>query len=132
MIARAGSGWQTVLADLSMILFMVTASAVTEAPAEPQRPARSAAPSARSEPLALYRPGQGAPPLGEWLATQSPDPRQQLTVTVRYAPGEQEKALESAQRLLREAGAAGLRTRVVIEPGTPDVMAALAYDHPGR
>lgn len=35
MIARAGSGWQTVLADLSLILFMVTAAAVQDAPAVP-------------------------------------------------------------------------------------------------
>ena len=33
MNARAGSGWQTVLADLSLILFIVMASAVNETPA---------------------------------------------------------------------------------------------------
>ncbi len=31
VIARAGSGWQTVLADLSLILFMVMAAAVSDA-----------------------------------------------------------------------------------------------------
>ena len=35
MIARVGSGWQTVLADLALILFMVTASAVSQAQDDP-------------------------------------------------------------------------------------------------
>ena len=35
MIARVGSGWQTVLADLSIILFMIAASAVSQAGEEP-------------------------------------------------------------------------------------------------
>lgn len=131
MIARAGSGWQTVLADLSMILFMITVSAVSEAPAEPRLQPRAVAPSARSEPLALYRPGPGAPSLGQWLAAQSPDPRQQLTLTVRYAPGTQAEALARARDMLREAGSEGARARLVLEPGAPDAMAALAYDVPG-
>ena len=53
MIARAGSGWQTLLADLAIILFMVTAAALSQskdaaAIAAPQ-------PSPRSEPLAIWR-----------------------------------------------------------------------------
>ena len=35
MIARASSGWQTMLADLSLILFMITAAKINEAPAKP-------------------------------------------------------------------------------------------------
>lgn len=39
MIARMGSGWQTVLADLSLILFMVTATALSDSPAKAPPPA---------------------------------------------------------------------------------------------
>ena len=50
MIARLGSGWQTVLADLSLILFMITAAAVSQAPAQP---AQLAPPAAALDALAL-------------------------------------------------------------------------------
>lgn len=62
MIARAGSGWQTVLADLSLILFMTTAAAVSEAPAEP----RTAAPvrlPALGDPVAVWRAAPDSPTL---------------------------------------------------------------------
>ena len=51
-----GSGWQTVLADLSMILFMVTAAGVSQSPPEP--PPSAAQPPqtpALGEPVALWR-----------------------------------------------------------------------------
>ncbi len=128
MIARAGSGWQTVLADLSLILFMVTASAVSQGrPAPPEAPP---APSARSEPLALWRAGAGAPPIGQWLESQGADPRQQLTIIARYAPGSQAAVMTEAGALVRDAGAAGLSARLTLEPGEPGIVAALAFDAP--
>lgn len=128
MIARAGSGWQTVLADLSLILFMVTGSAVSSAGAAR---GEAQAPSPTGEPLALWRAGAGAPPLGAWLAVQGTDPRQQLTIVARYAPGGLAGAIGAADTLAREAGKAGYSARVVIEPGDPGTVATLAYDAPG-
>ncbi|MCK9541958.1 MAG: hypothetical protein M0R03_08010 [Novosphingobium sp.] len=128
MIARAGSGWQIILADLSLILFMTTAAALSTAPDGAPRQARP--PSARSEPLAVWRAEAGAPAPDAWLAEQSADPRQQLTVAARYAPGGQGSALEQAARLARQAGAHGLRARIVVEPGEPGLSATLAYDSP--
>ena len=127
MKARAGTGWQTLFADLSIILFMVTAAAV--APAG-EAASATAAPSERSAPLAVYRAEAGAPPLGDWLAGQSTDTRQQLSIVAHYAPGGQEAALATAQALLRQAGAAGLRARLVVEPGAGGITAALAFDAP--
>lgn len=134
MIVRAGSGWQTVLADLSLILFMVTASALSQSldappPAPPLAPAPAEA-SATAEPLAVYRPGKGAPSLGEWLALQSVDPRQQLTIVAHYREGAMAAALAQADALAREAGVAGVRPRVVVEPGSDGTSATLAYDIP--
>jgi hypothetical protein len=136
MIARTGSGWQYVLADLSLILFMVTAAALAstdEAPAAPQFLAPDDADqpvSPQGQPLALYRAAPGAPRLGQWLRDQSADSRQQLTIVAQYRPGEQAQALGQAETLAQDAGEAGMRARIVIEPGQGGTTAALAFDTP--
>ena len=134
MTVRVGTGWQTTIADLSMILFMLTASAVTHQ--KPQAHAATAAarnterapiqPAARSEPTAIWIAGEGAPPLETWLAQQPRDSRQQVTVTATYAPGAMDEALAQAQNLARQAGDA----RVVVEPGSPGVRVVIGYDAP--
>lgn len=114
MIARAGSGWQTVLADLSLILFMVMAAAVSEAPDAAGNPVES-------EPVAQWRAIEGAPGLREWLAAQPHDPRQQLTIVAPLAAAQQ--ALALARRSDRPA-------RIVLDPraeGPP--IALLAFDY---
>ncbi|MFM5924014.1 MAG: hypothetical protein ACKOPG_07515 [Novosphingobium sp.] len=116
MIARMGSGWQTVLADLSLILFMVTASAVSQTPAVPGQ-ARPVLP-ALGEPAAVWRQAAGAPPLASWLAA-SPDPRLRLTIVA--APAE-------AAAALKLAGAAGRPARVLVEPEASGIAATLTYD----
>jgi hypothetical protein len=116
MIARAGSGWQTVLADLSLILFMVTAATVSEAPPE-------GAPPAFSEPVAQWRGEAGAPDLAAWLAAQPKDLRQQLTIVAAPA---------AAQAALDLASSSGRSARVLLDPrfaGPP--LATLAYDSEG-
>lgn len=111
MIARTAAGsWQTILADLSLILFMVTASALANAPdaplgpdepvpakAAPRAPQPASAPaplpsapppplpSLRAEPVGLWRDAPGAPPLAEWLAQEGRDPRLRVTIAVRYS-----------------------------------------------
>lgn len=137
MSRRSVLGWQTSLADLSLVLFLVAAASVghhhREAKA-PQRSTPAAAPvdaaPAQAEPLAVYAATADAPPLAQWLASQAADPRQQLTVTARYGsePGAQARALAQAARLLAEAQAQGRAARVVIEPGTGPAQVALAYD----
>jgi hypothetical protein len=133
-------GWQTLLADLSLILFMVTAAAMASAPVAVLP--RAAAPSApkppaaapRAEPLALWRASAGGMGLGAWLATQAPDPRQQLTVTAHYPPGEGQAALEAVRAALAGGSAPVAHARIVLEadapPGALLVMASLAYDSP--
>ena len=62
--------WQMGSASLALILFMVAAAAA-------QHEARRAAEfvPAAGQPLAVYRPGNGAPPLKRWLADEAPDAR---------------------------------------------------------
>ena len=138
MSTRTALGWQTMLADLSLILFMVTAAAMAEptapkpAPAPAPTPTASAdlalADPARSEPLAIWREAPGAPPLADWLASQSPDARQRLSITVPYRPGEQAKAAARGAALAAAAGPAGRQARVILEPGSGSPVAALSYD----
>lgn len=118
MIARAGSGWQTVLADLSLILFMATASAVSETPVEPPPAYAPASLPALGEPVALWRQGPGMPGLGEWLSA-NPDPRLRLTILARP---------EQAQAALVLAGTAGRPARLVLDPDAGALTAALTYD----
>jgi hypothetical protein len=139
MIARAGSGWQYILADLSLILFMVTAAALASSEDAPARASHVAGSttsadgqplSPQGEPLALYRSAPGAPPLAQWLRDQSADARQQLTIVAQYGPGGQVAALGRARDLAEQAGEAGARARIVIEPGQGGTTARLAFDVP--
>jgi hypothetical protein len=125
MIARVGSGWQTVLADLSLILFMVTAAAVSEAgPAGQTRTSGLAI----SEPVAVWREVAGGPALGDWLAAQPADPRQRLTLVFHGAPAEAPAALTP---LLETLSGSPRLVRLVIEPGTAGPLEAqIAYDIP--
>jgi hypothetical protein len=137
MMVRAGTGWQYILADLSLILFMVTAAALAQAE-DPQAGRRARAVqtgdtrplSPQGQPLALYRAAPGAPPLGQWLRDQAADARQQLTIVAQYRPGEQAAAMAQAEALAHEAGEAGAHARIVVEPGSNGTTAALAFDMP--
>ncbi len=130
MMVRAGSGWQTVLADLSLFLFMVAVSALSQAGDSAPAPSPRT-PSPRAEPLAVWRDSAQAPPLADWLAFQSPDDRAQLTILAPYAPGRQAEALAGAVRLADAARVSGLAPRVVVEPGAGETTVTLAYDVPG-
>jgi len=146
-------GWQTMLADLALILFMITAAAMGDPPSrgagsmdhtEPAHQPGLAAPwSAQGEPLAIWRATPGGTSLASWLATQAVDQRQQLTLAVRYRPRHLAAALVAAQQLAGDAGASGLTPRIIVEPLTDgdrshgaangadlEVTAGLAYDRP--
>lgn len=136
--------WQTILADLAMILFMMTAAALANAPESallpkaaepaPARPRAAAAPrppaaSPRGEPVAVWRDDPGAPGLAGWLAQQGGDPRLRVSILVRHLQGHQRAALDRADALLAAAGARGAGARIVIEPGREDsASVVLAFD----
>ena len=151
MSARVAASWQTSLADLSLILFMIAAAALSRQENDRrqdidrrqaidrrqdsdrrQELAQPADAPASAAPLAVYLATPDAPPLGAWLARQAADPRQRLTVTTFYGPTPTAlpAALAEAARLARAAGAMGLRARVVAEPGRGPARVALAFDDP--
>ncbi len=123
MNARAGSGWQTVLADLSLILFMVMAAAVSQAsPRAAAKPAETPRLPALGEPVAVWRAGPDAPPLRQWLAEAGADPKLRLTILAPLGEA------AAAQTL---AAGAGRPARIVLEADDDGpVLAALTYDRP--
>lgn len=139
MSARTAASWQTSLADLSLILFMISAAAISRQQGylRQEKQARvqfreAHAPFAKGTPLAIYIAAPGAPPLARWLAVQASDPRQRVTVTAPYgpAPGDMAQSLAEAGRLASEAEAAGHKARIVVEPGMPPARVVLAFDDP--
>jgi len=139
--ARGGHGWQLILADLALILFLMTLSALPAAEAESgqrlaDREARES--DARGVPRpevapaqALYRAVPGGPGLGAWLAAQQPDPRATLTIFATYRAGGEAAAWGRTEALAAEARASGARVRTIISVGAAEeIYASLAYDAP--
>ncbi len=129
--ARINSGWQTLLTDLSLVLFLFTAAALNLQPDQPKGRAANAAPAlpppplappALGDPVAVWRAGAGAPDLRHWLQSQPSDARLRLTIVASIA---------DAQSALSLAASAGQPARILLESeavGTP--FAALTYDQP--
>ncbi len=138
-IARGGHSWQLILADLALILFLLTLSALPAAEAESARSLAARAVREKTErdetrpeiapAQALFRPVPGGPDLGAWLRAQGPDPRATLTIFAVHTPGDETQAWTRADALAAEARAEGARVRMIITAGeTPDLYASLAYD----
>jgi hypothetical protein len=129
MTAEVSPSWATTLADLAIILFMITAADLSNAEMARSAARPSRAEVAMAEPVALYRPDASAPPLGNWLAEQSDDPRQQLTIVVHYRTGEAGRMATEGLRLVSQAKEAGRDARLIAEPAErSEVAAVLAYD----
>ncbi|MDD3800076.1 MAG: hypothetical protein PHE36_12965 [Novosphingobium sp.] len=138
MTGSGGQGWLTTLADLAIILFMVTATDLSNAgppandPPHMETGAEAAATIATAEPVAIFRPG-GAVSLDTWLADQAADGRQRLTILVRHSGKSMEPAMAEGLKLMRQAEQAGQSPRLIVEEGEhPDVTAVLAYDSDPR
>ena len=127
---RPRTSWQTLLTDLSLVLFMVTAGALGRARLERHSAVAAPMPPPPSapSPLAVYRDGPGAPPLGTWLAQQPRDARQQLTIVARYAPGTERQVPRQVAALLAAANGAGVHPRIVVEPGEGGISAGVGFD----
>ncbi len=135
MLRRVPS-WQLILADLALILFLVTLSALAGEAADelaPQARGDAADVLQVAQAQALFRPDPLGPTLAEWLAEQSPDPRATLTIFAAFSPDERDSVWEIAQALANDAQRTGFGVRVVMEQReTSDIYASLAYDTAAR
>ncbi|MGB7408572.1 MAG: hypothetical protein WA908_08700 [Pontixanthobacter sp.] len=122
---RASTGWQIILADLSLILFIATAAAIRIEPARVfDRPS-----IARIEPNFSAR--MTGDHLHEWLAEYSVDPRERLQIVIDYPPGGLDNAIIDARKVQAMAAEAGHRPRIVLQPNmASNVSASFAFDAP--
>lgn len=126
MIGR-GPAWQVTLADLSLILFLVTLAGLVSS--SRAKEAQNDLPDVPTQ--ALYRAVAEGPSLADWLDESPVDPRAILTIHVTYSEGGSDWALVTAQNWLDEASRTDTPSRVVIAQGEAnDIYARLAYDAP--
>lgn len=121
------SGWQVVLADLALILFLVTLAALAAGPEGDDR-SRIAKPEIAAS-QALYREVEDGPTLAQWLDQRPADPRATLTILGQHTGGDDAMIWDRAEAMARQARGRGFRVRVVIGEGeVSDLYASLAYD----
>lgn len=126
------NSWQLILADLSLILFLMTAAALSGnkrfADRQSEAPEES---TTLAQAQSLYRRGAGLPSLEEWLGEQPQDPRASLTIFAEHVAGKEEAAWAQAREMADAASRLGVRSRVIIRQGPRgDIYASLAYDQP--
>ncbi|WP_375289061.1 hypothetical protein [Qipengyuania sp.] len=116
-------GWQTVIADLALILFLVTAGAAKQdAELGKAKPVSNPA-------LSKWAEGDSEQPLGRWLADQPADPRTTVVMTGRYAEGDRARIWNEASRMESVAKQRFERVRTVVLPsGQTGWSARLIYD----
>lgn len=134
MIARGSQGWQLVLADLALILFLVTLAMLAHAQERGgegvDRQEIVPAPQVAAS-QALYRRPQDGPSLMEWLADQPADPRATLTIIAQHSGEDRDKVWREAQDMADSVAASNFAVRVIIKSGAKsDLYASLAYDAP--
>lgn len=128
MIPRATTGWQTITADLALILFLITAQAAVD-PAERPAPVASEKPATAesTSALAVHYPARGED-ISEWLRDTMIDRRQVATISIEYAPGARAGAMAEGDRLLGQAETAGVGARLTVVPGAAD-QTVVAIDY---
>ncbi|MBS7671310.1 hypothetical protein [Croceicoccus gelatinilyticus] len=120
MSGHSPTGWAIMLADLALILFIVSANQA----GSPAVPVEVDAPSV---PQAIFEASDDAPPFADWLKDQELGQGAIMEITIDYNHGRFDEAYGSARDLLKEADAAGLRPRVVFAEGEPSTRVVMTY-----
>lgn len=127
MIRSSKGHWEILLADLSLILFIVALGGLVSSNSVQGATAPQTLTVAPSQ--ALYRQIAGGPTLGEWLVTQSRDPRATLTIFVDYRFGQEDESWQNAAAMIAAAKSEGVGVRTVLRPADrADIHASLAFD----
>lgn len=130
MNARSTDAWQVILADLSLILFLL---AIAGYGASQTSDGVTRKLSIGEDSQAIFREQDGSSGLVDWIATQNIDPRAQLTIVATYTPEKIGHVWKEVQRLFSEAQSTGHAVRIVIEAGeSDDVYVIIAFDRVGN
>lgn len=129
MIMRPNHGWQLILADLSLILFLLTLTALVRSSSEDET--QTGADPYLAPAQALFRQIDGGPTLADWLNEQPIDPRATLTIIAQHSASDRDAIWQAAEALARSAQGSRVPVRVVITRAQKsDLYASLAYDTP--
>jgi hypothetical protein len=124
MISKVGIGWQTTIADLALILFAITASAVKSPGA-----AKSPQTSANVPSLSRWNSSTDGIDFEDWLATQQADPRATLVITAHYSPSQRGELWETANKNEETARIHFQQVRTVLAPAIKTSLSAVVvYD----
>lgn len=132
MTGSGNNGWLVPLADLSLILFVITgaglAGKMTEARREDMH-SNNPASAAEGIASAVFADAAQAE-LTEWLARHPPGPGEQLTVLGTYTSvAARGRIAARCEELAAKALAAGFAPRVIVQQGESEqVLAYLAHD----
>jgi len=124
------NGWLVPLADLSLILFVITGSGLAGAAAERSEQAETAGAAEGIASAVFADSGADLAALTQWLAQHPPGPGEQLTVLGTYhTPAQRARVAARCEELAALAQAAGFAPRVIVQQGEgAQVLAYLAHD----
>lgn len=127
-----GSSWLVPLADLSLILFIITAASLAARPDPGSSDAAEAQPVgsfAQGVPASVFIDLPGGPALEEWLADYHAAGGEQLTIEGYFVPADRATIAARTDQLAQQALAAGFQPRVILQPaGGSQVQALFAAD----
>lgn len=117
------------LADLALILFIVTASYAAHDPVQGEEMVATSN-TVGMEPVAqaIYQSGPEAPPLEIWLREQQLGAGATMQIIVNYQPGRYSDAIAKSERLMADALDAGLQPEVLIKAGKSEAMLVMSYN----
>ena len=142
MKPRHAPGWQLILCDLALILFLVTLSGLAGDNAESGLEGRATGDTDREAEFgipavaasqSLFRASSDGPDFQTWLAERPNDPRLTVTVFAEHSAEDYNRIWDEAEGLARTAKQNGFRVRVMIsDSNVSDVYVSLAYDVPAE
>lgn len=104
------AGWQVVLADLSLILFIATATAVAGQPAVAIGSQNTVPPAQK-----VFSSLATGDDIGDWLGNYARDPRERLRVTIQYRRDQFAAALARAEAVKTSASRVGHQPLITLE-----------------
>ncbi len=120
------ASWQVLLADLSLILFITTATTVAVQPVS-----LDGATVHRPRTEKIYSSFMSGEDIGEWLAAYTRDPRERLWITIHYRRGDFASAVQRASQLEASASAVGQTPHIALEQSEKNrTTAFFAYNMP--
>lgn len=124
MTNQSGQSWHIAFADIALILFLLTATAL----AREEDLARQGVPASGTA-SAIFDARARDEDFAQWLSENVSDDRQKVTITLHHSGSLEASQFRRAATLADMAAARNIPHRIVIEPADKDrLLAVLAFD----